>query len=110
MLNNYSVYFSHNKTGTNQIFETLKKYLSAELTSVRSDYLVGVDLNGKYTMVFNNSRLTFTFSTKVTELDITDLDIIIQNVLNDNLKCNGYVIHKNFDFTNEKIVKNLIGG
>ncbi|MGA3602192.1 hypothetical protein [Lysinibacillus agricola] len=108
MLNNYSVYLSHNQTCTNDLLNTLSKHLSADLTKVRSDYLVGVDLGGKYTMVFNNSRLTFTFSQKVTENDITNFDVTIQNVLHDNLQYDGYVIHKNFEFINEKIIKSFI--
>ena len=106
MLNKYSVYLSQNKTTTSTISKILEKYLSAKLTKVRSDYLVGVEESGKYTMVFNNSRLTFNFSSKVTEPEIRKLDTIIEKVIDDCHHNNGYVIHKNFEFLNEKILRN----
>lgn len=105
-MNNYSVYLSHNQSDTNEIYKVLNKHLNIDLTKVNPEYLMGMDIEGKYTMIFNKSRLSFTFNNKVTPFDVCTFDNLIDEVLRDNIRFSGYVIHKDFDFLRDKIIRN----
>ncbi|WP_339174825.1 hypothetical protein MKY51_01290 [Solibacillus sp. FSL R5-0691] len=104
MKNNYSIYLSQNKPNSREISKLLNKYLNIELTEITPEYLTGVQKDGKYTLTVNKSRISFIFSNDVTKIDISSLDKIIEDILKEQSDYNGFIIHKDFHFLQDKVV------
>lgn len=104
MKNNYSVYLSQSKPNSREISNLLHKYLNIELTEITPEYLIGIQEDGKYTLTINKSRISFTFSNDVTKIDIISLDKVIEDILKEQNDYNGFIIHKDFHFLQDKVV------